>query len=63
MPPKIKKSPGPPGLRKDFYELSDGLQGMRGACRRDPVIKDCIEEMERAFEKLRMHLNANYDWD
>jgi hypothetical protein len=55
------KNPGPKGLRKEFYELSDAIYGFDSQ-KEDPEIKKHLKKFESLLEDLQKYM-SKYDWD
>lgn len=61
---KRKKTTNP-NIRKPYYELSDGMVGIKEALRdsKDQDVKRRVEELEQAIADLKGQLDKNYNWD
>lgn len=61
MPGKPKK----PELRKPYYDVADGMEGLKDVIREmgDTALSQLGYAVERALDHLRDHLNDNYNWD
>lgn len=54
-----------PKFRGPFYILGDALNGLLEAAKHheDSELRNLIDDLEYAKDKIREHLNENYRWD
>lgn len=58
-----------PVMRKPYYEMGDGLEGLKDVIQTDAGLKDdkklrqLVKAIDDAVGELHKHLEANYIWD
>ena len=57
------------GIRRNYYEMGDGIEGLKMAIKDDPNTKgdrklfQLVGGCEKASDALYKHLEATYNWD